>query len=475
MSLQTSQLNVGCPVYGCDFIGNDQVIIGGGGGEGRNGIGNKLAILSTRPTLAVESELELDSNHDNPTSVCYSSSTGLIYAGINEGSAKIKEGKGNAHFRVFSTNDKDSKSKAHRELQAVGALDLLLSKDPEQYQKQTRVRGRYAAFTCEDSVYVVELGRPAESSSSSTTTNATTSSVGTTELVYKKSSPNGEDISDISFSPDGKLLIYTTPKAVSIIETKTGHVVQELERPGGETSAEFCRAQFVDNTNTSGPKAIIAVLNNKTAKRGIVLCKFEPRTDGIGRRPLPELPLEKKQPETTEKEKDNSCDQEAETLTKKAKDTIVASVQSTEPTKWSLCALKKTGAVRAARCLSVSKDYIVVDTPDFGVSIFSTRNLAHLKTLNRLHGFAITDMAINASQTQVVTVSAANTVTVIDLPEQVMYKGGIQSLLVALLALLLLLILAILLERMMRRQIVDDLVESSSMLQDDAFDIMDGE
>lgn len=494
MSFQPTSLDFGCPVYGCDFVGNDRVVVAGGGGEGRHGIANKLAILQTRPALAVQVELELDNNQDNPTSVCYAQDNkqnSLIYVGINESSAKISEGRGNAHFRVFEHvvgQDGNDPVTDKGSLMQVGALDLMLSKDVEQYQKQTRVKGRYAVFTCKDTVYVVEGSK---------------TSPGAGHVLYQKTSPNGEDITDISISHDARYIAYTTAKQVVLMDTKSGTVKQELTPPP-QSNAEYVRAQFSGNSD-----ALVAVLNYKTGKKGIVLCKYDRRVDGIGRTPpqtTSSSSLEKEKKKDTKGETkttdSSAADQEKEDLVRRVQETAeqarevvkdavegasemtrsaipVLSTSTSESSgadlKWTLCALKKSGAVRAARCMVVSKDYIFVDTPDFGVATYSNRNLAHLKTVNRLHAFAITDMTVNATQTQLVTVSAANTVSVMELPEKVMYKGGIKSLLVALLSLLVLLILAIVLERMMRKQIVDDLVENSSMLQDDAFDVMDGE
>ncbi|KAH8894856.1 hypothetical protein GQ53DRAFT_67408 [Thozetella sp. PMI_491] len=134
------------PLYGCEFDPQDanRLIVAGGGGEGRSGVGNKISLLDvTQPdAIATSSELELSRDEDNPTTLAVGLRKGkatLVYAGINSGEESIKKGK-NEHFRVFGV---DQPSKANAVIgPRIGELSrssLFASSDIGAYQRLLRI------------------------------------------------------------------------------------------------------------------------------------------------------------------------------------------------------------------------------------------------------------------------------------------------------------------------------------------------
>ncbi|KAL9091918.1 MAG: hypothetical protein Q9165_004670 [Trypethelium subeluteriae] len=94
------------PVYAADFdpYGRGYLIVGGGGGEGRSGVGNKITLLdvSSRATIENVGELDLSRDEDRvSTIVNLATKDGIIsFAGVNSSEKDRKSGK-NEHLRSF--------------------------------------------------------------------------------------------------------------------------------------------------------------------------------------------------------------------------------------------------------------------------------------------------------------------------------------------------------------------------------------
>ncbi|KAL1897706.1 hypothetical protein Sste5346_004014 [Sporothrix stenoceras] len=118
MDIRTSHTTLDYPLYVCDFDPTDagRLIVGGGGGASRTGVGNKLTLLNSskpeEPRLTVTSEIELSKDEDSVTSFATGPRRGrttLTYAGINSDLDSLKKGR-NDHFRVFGVDGPSSSS-----------------------------------------------------------------------------------------------------------------------------------------------------------------------------------------------------------------------------------------------------------------------------------------------------------------------------------------------------------------------------
>ncbi|CAK7264205.1 hypothetical protein SEPCBS119000_000870 [Sporothrix epigloea] len=112
MDIHTSHTTLDYPLYVCDFEPADagRLIVGGGGGASRTGVGNKITLINNvqpgDPTLTPISEIELSKDEDSVTSLAAGPRRGrttLLYAGINSNPDSLKKGR-NEHLRVLGVD-----------------------------------------------------------------------------------------------------------------------------------------------------------------------------------------------------------------------------------------------------------------------------------------------------------------------------------------------------------------------------------
>ncbi|KAF4547601.1 Hypothetical protein D9617_39g039360 [Elsinoe fawcettii] len=142
------------PIYSVDFdpYNRGYLVVGGGGGEGRSGVSNKITLLdtSTRSSLSVAGEIELSRDEDSVTSLAnLASKDGLIsLTGINSSEAEQKAGK-NEHLRAFDVRypkrrRKNDEKEEKEDKDTQGSISLIGKSSlfkpaqgpkPEQYQR----------------------------------------------------------------------------------------------------------------------------------------------------------------------------------------------------------------------------------------------------------------------------------------------------------------------------------------------------
>ncbi|KAG8532215.1 uncharacterized protein KY384_003856 [Bacidia gigantensis] len=103
----TAQITLKCPLYASDFDPqtNGFLLVGGGGGEGRSGVGNKITLLNAFKKYEISEvvEIGLSRDEDSVTSLAFAQTTELwasAFAGINS-STKDQEAGKNQHLRSF--------------------------------------------------------------------------------------------------------------------------------------------------------------------------------------------------------------------------------------------------------------------------------------------------------------------------------------------------------------------------------------
>ncbi|KAI5212569.1 hypothetical protein E4T42_02100 [Aureobasidium subglaciale] len=151
------------PVYAAEFdpYNRGYLVVGGGGGQGRSGVANKITLLDTskRATLDTTAEIELSSEEDSITSLAtLASKDGLItLAGINSSEADQKAGK-NEHLRTFEIKypkkkqpsdekqDTDTATAQDGSISFVGKTSIFkpaTGPKPETYQRVLRLSPTY--------------------------------------------------------------------------------------------------------------------------------------------------------------------------------------------------------------------------------------------------------------------------------------------------------------------------------------------
>ncbi len=140
--IPSSSIRLDCPLYACDFDPQDanRLIVAGGGGAGRSGVGNKINLLdiSQPDKIATSSVVDLSRDEDNPTTLVVGQRKGkatLVYAGVNSKKDDIEKGK-NEHFRVFGV-DQPSKANAviGPKISELSRTSLFAAKDEPAYQE----------------------------------------------------------------------------------------------------------------------------------------------------------------------------------------------------------------------------------------------------------------------------------------------------------------------------------------------------
>ena len=153
--IPSAELRLSYPLYAVDFDPQDanRLVVGGGGGAARSGVGNKASVLDAAhaDSLQIESEIELSRDEDSINTVAVGPRTRdsvLFYAGVNSAESDLKKGK-NEHFRVFSADLPSSKTKAgaagSAKITEISRTALFSTTDTEAYQRLLRISGPVGA------------------------------------------------------------------------------------------------------------------------------------------------------------------------------------------------------------------------------------------------------------------------------------------------------------------------------------------
>ncbi|KAK4461421.1 hypothetical protein QBC42DRAFT_270164 [Cladorrhinum samala] len=152
-AIPSVELKLSYPLYAVDFDPQDanRLVVGGGGGANRSGVGNKISVLdvSNQEELQIVSEIELSRDEDSVNTIAvgpHRKNDFLIYTGINSSEDDIQKGK-NEHFRVFSAESasKTDTAKGGPKITESSRTSLFATEDKEAYQRLLRVSGRVGA------------------------------------------------------------------------------------------------------------------------------------------------------------------------------------------------------------------------------------------------------------------------------------------------------------------------------------------
>ncbi|KAG9239361.1 hypothetical protein BJ875DRAFT_391358 [Amylocarpus encephaloides] len=159
--IPSAKATLSYPLYACDFdpLDSSRLVVGGGGGAGRSGIGNKITLLDASNPSELEEigEIDLSKDEDNVTSLAFGGqgSKTLVFAGANSNPKDAEKGT-NAHFRVFeiaeagkSKGKGKGKAKAVEEkifpnkITEVSRSILFQGSDKDTYQRLLRLSKPY--------------------------------------------------------------------------------------------------------------------------------------------------------------------------------------------------------------------------------------------------------------------------------------------------------------------------------------------
>ncbi|KAH8738092.1 hypothetical protein BGZ61DRAFT_502080 [Ilyonectria robusta] len=144
------------PLYALDFDQEDSnhLVVGGGGGAGRSGVGNKITILETasQHELRVAGEIDLSRDEDSVMSLAMGprkGKTSHIYAGVNSSHESIAKGK-NEHLRALGIEQSKARASAgtktaDSKITELSRTALFTDPDADTYQRLLRIAGPMGA------------------------------------------------------------------------------------------------------------------------------------------------------------------------------------------------------------------------------------------------------------------------------------------------------------------------------------------
>ena len=329
MKLKSYSLNLGYPVYGAQFANDNTVIVAGGGGDGNNGIPNKMTAILIQPEnlkkpIKRYRELTLNENEDSVMSLGVGN--GTILAGINENPLMMAKGV-NKHLRKFKfEND---------HLKFVESCQIHPNTNSTIYQKITAISndGSIGVIVMSDtpsSIYIIETAH---------------------DLEEKFKIVTDGDVKDVTISLDGKLMCYITSSVFEVISLVTGRSVYK-------TTIDFLmsKIRFLDNN-----EVIISGAKNKDT----VIAKFSIASSKIIHQKI---------------------------------------------------VFKNLKGITSMD-VNIKNNLTVLATSNYSLLIVRTSDLKVIKVLNKVHDFAITKVVFSKSGSYLASCSAANTVNVVEIPE----------------------------------------------------------
>ncbi|KAF9110883.1 hypothetical protein BGX27_005751 [Mortierella sp. AM989] len=244
---------IGIPVYCVGFTRDDELILAGGGGAGRNGVKNKITIYnidSTDKSLKNIAEKELSRDEDAPMSIGVHPKESVMAFGINSAVNKIEQGE-NENCRIFQYSD--------GVIDAVHNKGTLKSKNPDDYQKVTSFSrdGEMLATGGTDGVIAL-LRYP------------------TLTTIIPAIQFEGHEILDLDFSSDGAHIAVISAQTLWIISTETGKVLKTISSPvtSNKKPCQFRKCRFGRGEFTN----ILYTVNNGEKKAKPYVCMWDAST-----------------------------------------------------------------------------------------------------------------------------------------------------------------------------------------------------
>lgn len=345
MELRKSTYNVGYPVYGAKYLKDDILLVTGGGGDGRyeSSTPNKITALridfKKKKVIKRFREITLDARDAAPTTLDAQKDTILI--GCNESMNKIESGHGNHHLRKFVY--------ANEHLKFLSSIDFYRSTDPNE-------RTKFIYITSDAKIAAV----------ASTKTPTVIRVIDLNDLHEKYEVETKSTVTDLHFSPNGKMLAYITTTSLEVISLEAGEFI--VRKTDFNNIWNFSHIRFLDNEN------ILLVSSNRDGS-GITLIK---------------IPLKKNKIFVTS-----------------------SKVITTE--------MRYTTAIDVDKKSQV----IALSGDNNSVLIINANDLKVMKEFANVHDQVITAVSFSPNSKYLGTVSIANTVQVIELPKGRSFLGKV--------------------------------------------------
>lgn len=351
----SAEINVGFPIYGVKFLNSKTILAVGGGGEGNNGIPNKITAIrcsfnvpDKNRRLQKFREITLPANEDSPMCVDVahvSDSDGVkhsIFVGCNQSTELLKLMSVNNNLRKYVYTDEEHL----RFLDAVQFENSILPDSVGEYPKIIHLSPENALGAMMTSkaseIYVfnpdaLELGLKVKSAA---------------------------EIKDFHLSQhdSGKTLCLVTASTVEAYSTGSGSLISSSAN-ADKSSIKTLAKYFLSKVRFVGDSKVVITAASRKGK-GAVILEYD--------------------------------------------------LTAQKVTKEKLLSKKIKGLVAIDVCKA--QNLIGVAGNDNSVSLVRLSDLAVLKTINKLHDFAITSLSFAPGGKKLASGSASNTLNVLTIP-----------------------------------------------------------
>ncbi len=378
-AIKSASLDVGYPIYAAKFINNKTVLVAGGGGEGNNGIPNKITAIKCffkapdkYKVLQKFREITLPKNEDSPMCLDVAATTNrddglhLVFVGCNQSTELINSMSINNNLRKYVYSQDE-----HLRFLDAAQLDAELSGlDSPRSGGGGSVIGAAAdgGGQYPKAVYL---------SSNNTTGCFMTSKVPSSIYIFDpetletrfKFTPAGDagEIKDFHLSPDddGKTICYVTSKAIATASTITGNPISSSVSNQSVLSVlvdyVLSKVKFVDNSHV----IITAIAKPKSkAPAGLTVFLYRLSDHALVR---------------------------YKHISKKIRGVTAIDVTSTQ-------------------------NLVALAANDTSLTLVRLSDFKTLRVFKKLHSFAITRLTFSPNGRSLASVSAANTVHVMKFP-----------------------------------------------------------
>ncbi|TPX23651.1 hypothetical protein DIZ76_012986 [Coccidioides immitis] len=255
-TVSSAKITLSCPLFAADFDprNNGLLLVGGGGGEGRSGVGNKISLLNTSHPNKIAELVEIGLSRDEDSvmslGIAQSSQESLIaFAGINSSQAQQKQNN-NQHLRSFKVDiphvksrragsavDDDDVSKPEKHLQTVPLSKASLfrtraskdKKDQEGYQRTLR----FSPWKGESLPRIAAIASGLAAQGEIVLFNANTSTPQQSDVLGRVALGNQEEAEDLDIldiDDEGRFkFIYTNGSSLYMCELSASKKAESLQ------------------------------------------------------------------------------------------------------------------------------------------------------------------------------------------------------------------------------------------------------
>lgn len=360
-SKNSAEINVGFPIYGLRFINSKTLLAVGGGGEGSNGIPNKITAIKCHfnatdkdRRLQKFREITLPSNEDSPMCTAVARVSGddhvrySIFVGCNQSTQLVKSMNINNNLRKYLFTDEEHL----RFLDAVQYDNNVLPESIGEYPKIIHI-------TPDNSVGALMTSKvPSEMFIFDPDSLAL--------ILHYKPQVSGE-VKDFHLSAhdEGKTLVYVTASVIEAINSSSGEVVSTSTKAPKSTISKLAK-YFLSKVRFVGDSKVVVTAALRSGK-GAAIFEYDLIKQKISNERM---------------------------ISRTMKGVVAIDISAA------------TGVIACAG-------------NDFSVTLIRTSDLKVIKRFPNLHKFAITSLSFAPNGKRLATGSASNTLNVVNIPAKI--------------------------------------------------------